>query len=508
MPARWYRSLYWRIGLGFVFGLAAMLVAQGVLLVWIFPRFGPTVPAQPDRFARTMALELTEALEREPGLDVSDFVDSQFGNNALPFLILMADGREVKNGGPFSEELRPAAEARLRRGPDFPRIGGDFPRPERGWRFDRFGRGAGFLPLRNVVLPIVVAGDVKGVVAVLPRAPFGFLLRRFAPMLTLVATSVLGVGALLAAIVIFGPARRRLRAVEEAARRLGAGDLTARAPARGGDEVAAVAAAFNAMAGDLAARADALAISDRARRQLLADVSHELTTPVTTMRGYLETLTMSELALDEATRERYLRIIGDETGRLERIIGDLLDLAKLESGGGSLVIGDVSMAQLFERVTSRHERACAEAGVRFETFIEGGADTMPGDRDRIEQALQNLAANALRYAPAGSVVQLRATRDSDQLVLGVIDEGAGIADEHLPYVFDRFYKAEPSRAVRQSGGPAPNGSGLGLSIVKAIVERHGGTATVTSRPGRTEFALRFPLDSTTDPEPAVTSNSN
>lgn len=499
MPARWYRSLYWRIGLGFVFGLAAMLVAQGVLLVWIFPRFGPTVPAQPDRFARTMALELTEALEREPGLDVPDFVDTQFKNNALPFLVLMADGREAKNGGPFSEELRPAAQARLRRGSDFPR--GDFPRPERGWRPDRFGRGGTpFLPLRNIVLPIVLDNDVKGVVAVLPRAPFGFLLRRFAPMLTLVATSVLGVGALLAAIVIFGPARRRLRAVEDAARRLGAGDLTARAPARGGDEVAAVAAAFNAMAGDLAIRAEALATSDRARRQLLADVSHELTTPVTTMRGYLETLTMSELGLDEATRERYLRIIGDETGRLERIIGDLLDLARLESGGGSLVIGDVSMAQLFERVTSRHERASAKAGVRFETYIEPGAETMAGDRDRIEQALQNLAANALRYAPGGSEVQLRATRDGDQLLLSVVDAGAGIAPEHLPYVFDRFYKAEPSRAVRQASSPAPNGSGLGLSIVKAIVERHGGTASVTSQPGRTEFTLRFPFDSASEPE--------
>src|SRR5262249_61782825 len=101
------------------------------------------------------------------------------------------------------------------------------------------------------------------------------------------------------------------------ARRLpGSGDVTAGAPARGGDEVPAVATGFNAMADDLGARAEALAASDRARRQLLADVSHELTTPVTAMRGYLETLTMPELGLDEETRARYLGIIGDETGRL------------------------------------------------------------------------------------------------------------------------------------------------------------------------------------------------
>src|SRR5204862_8292394 len=133
-----------------------------------------------------------------------------------------------------------------------------------------------------------------------------------------------------------GPARRRLRALEPAARRLGSGDLVARAPDRGGDEIAAVARAFNAMANDLAACAEALAASDRARRQLLADVSHELNTPVTAVRGYIETLAMPEMGLDETTRARYVGIVSDETARLERIIGDLLELARLEGGGGAL----------------------------------------------------------------------------------------------------------------------------------------------------------------------------
>ncbi len=107
--------------------------------------------------------------------------------------------------------------------------------------------------------------------------------------------------------------------------------------------------------------AEALQASDRARRQLLADVSHELTTPVTAMRGYLETLTMPKLTLDEPTRARYLRIISNETARLERIIGDLLDLARLEGGGGELRIETVPVTQLFERVAARHERAAAAA---------------------------------------------------------------------------------------------------------------------------------------------------
>jgi len=533
MSSRWYKSLYWRIAIGFVLGLAAMLVVQAMLFVWIVPVSGPNVPQRPERFAQTVAGDIAEALDHDAALDVVQFVRSQFGRTALPFLVLMNDGRVVDNARVLSDALMRMAQARLeRRGPDSDRSdsrgpgsgpGGSGPGgrdrdgrggpdrdgrggpdfggrggPEFGGRgFERRGRGdPGFGPPRLIATSIIVKDQREGVVVVSPTAPYGFLLRRFAPTLTLIATSVLVVGAVLAAVVIFGPARRRLRQVEDAARRLGAGDLAARAPARGGDEVAAVATAFNAMADDLSARAEALAASDRVRRQLLADVSHELTTPVTAMRGYLETLTMPEFNLDEETRGRYLGIISDETGRLERIIGDLLDLARLEGGGGSLVVDDVSVDQLLARVVARHERACQDAGVRMITSIGPGAETLSGDRDRLEQALQNLAANALRYAPAGSAIELHAARRDDGVAITVSDEGRGIPPEHLPHLFDRFYKAEGSRSVRRAPGSAsPDGSGLGLSIVKAIVERHGGAVAVESRPGRTVFTLQLPTPS-------------
>jgi two-component system sensor histidine kinase BaeS len=335
--------------------------------------------------------------------------------------------------------------------------------------------------------PILVGGRLAGVVVVPPQAPFGFLLGRFAPMLGLVAAGVLIVGAVLTSAMVFGPARRRLRQLETAARQLGAGDLSARAPDRGGDEIAAVASAFNAMAADLSARAEALAESDRVRRQLLADVSHELNTPVTAMRGYLETLTMPELTLDQATRGRYLTIISDETHRLERLIGELLELARLEGGGGSLLPARVPVADLFDRVAARHEHALQAAGVTLERAIDAAAQHVTGDRDRLEQAMQNLAANAIRYAPRGTTVRLAARRADGGVALSVEDAGAeGIAPEHLPHIFDRFYKADASRAG------VTGGSGLGLSIVRAIVERHGGTISVTSRPGLTVFEMVLP----------------
>ena len=512
----WHRSLYWRIAIGVVGFLAAMLLVQAMLFVWVVSQSGRTLPGQsPARLGLTVAQDLAAVLERDPQIDLSRYVQEQYAQYTHPFFVMMADGRLITSGSrsfpePFLRMARvqlSAAQRRLDRPegrrPDF---------PERGDRPEPFGRGGdrferdpnGFRFIRPS--PIIAHGRVAGVVVVPPQAPFGFLLGRFAPMLALVAGGVLVLGTVLTSLMIFGPARRRLRELETAAHRLGAGDLTARAPDRGGDEIAAVASAFNAMAGDLAARADALAASDRVRRQLLADVSHELTTPVTAMRGYLETLTMPELALDEATRGRYLTIISDETNRLERLIGDLLELARLEGGGGSLQISELTVAQLFDRVVARHEHACQAAGVTMQTSIGRGADTVQGDRDRLEQALQNLAANAIRYAPPGSTVRL-ASRVADSPIAGIAlsveDEGpSGIAPEHLPHIFDRFYKADASRPFdRAQNGPdevdggkasVSGGSGLGLSIVKAIVERHGGRIAVESRPGRTVFEMVLP----------------
>jgi signal transduction histidine kinase len=335
-------------------------------------------------------------------------------------------------------------------------------------------------------MPIVADNRLIGVVLVPPQPPFTFLLTRYAPTLLTVAVATLVVGALLAAVVIFGPTRRRLKALEDAARRLGSGDLAARAPAGGSDEVAAVATPFNAKASELAARTEALVAVDQARRQLLADVSHELNTPVTAMRGYLETLAMPEMSIDAATRARYLSIVSDETARLERMIGDLLDLARLEGGGGTLHIAPVETVDLFERVRARHEQQAGAAGVTIETTIDRGAEAIAADRTRMEQALQNLASNALRYAPAGTALGLRARNDGDTVALLVSDEGPGIPAEHLPRVFDRFYKVDQSRATEE---PAAGGSGLGLSIVKAIIERHGARITVISAPGRTVFEI-------------------
>jgi two-component system phosphate regulon sensor histidine kinase PhoR len=214
-------------------------------------------------------------------------------------------------------------------------------------------------------------------------------------------------------------------------------------------------------------------------------------TPLTAMRGYIETLTMKELHLDQATRDRYLCIIDDETHRLERIIGDLLDLARLEGGGGTLRREPVSVQALFERVHSRHERELTTRHITLAANIAHGAETVVGDPDRLEQALQNLAANALRHTPDGGEIVMSADMVGQKLRLRVRDSGAGIPVEHLPLIFDRFYKVD---AARKAAG----GSGLGLSIVKAIVERHGGTVSAHNEGGAV-FDILLPAAERTEP---------
>jgi two-component system sensor histidine kinase BaeS len=288
------------------------------------------------------------------------------------------------------------------------------------------------------------------------------------------------------AVLAFGPARRRLSALEEAAGRLGDGDLTARAPEDGGDEIARVARAFNRMAGELASRDEALKTADRLRRQMLADVSHELRTPLTAMRGYIETLRMPEVSLDRDQRARYFETIENETRRLDRIVKDLLDLARFENGVATLDVRVFAAERVFQHVARRHERDARERGVEFRLEIAAAADQLVGDPDRIEQVIDNLTSNALRHTPPGGTIELRAHVTADSAVMSVIDSGAGIDPEHLPHLFERFYKADTSRAAVNAG------SGLGLSIVKAIVERHGGTISVASVPGRTAFTVVLP----------------
>jgi two-component system OmpR family sensor kinase len=493
MTRKWYRSLYWRITIGLVGLLALMLAAEAALFLWVGGRIAGSLPASsPRRLAAIVASDLGAALTANPALDLDQYVADEFGELLQTFVVLMRDGRVAAN-----HELPPDLLALLRReaarraalagrrGAAAGRRGGTAPEAE-SRDAERVPRR---LPLRALAraefAPIIAGGVTVGRVVVGARPSFARTLRQFGPTMAVVAGGVLLVGSGLIALLVFGPARRRLLAVQAATERLGAGDLSARAPDEGGDEVAALARSFNRMADELAARARALEAADRTRRQLLADVSHELMTPLTAMRGYIETLSMPEVQLDAATRERYLKIAMEETHRLERIIGDLLDLARLEDGGASMRRETVDLEALVERVATRHERELDARRIRMTRRVDPAAAFVTGDPDRLEQALQNLASNALRYTPDGGEIIWSAARSGSTVTVTVRDTGPGIPPEHLPYIFNRFHKADGSRK-------ASGGSGLGLAIVKTIVERHGGSITAHNDGGAV-FTITLPL---------------
>lgn len=478
----WFRSLYWRIVVGFIALLATLLVVQALLFFWLTGRFVTSpLSRTPQELADHVARDVSEALTENPDLDLATHLRERFGEVRQPFVVLMRDGRRASN--------RPGMLP-----PGFPRGGGGRrgPRPE-GAPIERLPepgdgrRGGGRGGPGQVFAPIVVGDAQVGIVAVPSNPPpISVLLQELGPTLTWSGLALLGVGAVVTALVIFRPAQKRLQSLEQAARALGEGRTDVRANERGGDEVAALARAFNRMAEDLNTRAEALAASDGARRQLLADVSHELMTPLTAIRGYVQTLTMPDLNADEASRKRYLDIVDAETYKLEAIIGDLLDLARLEGGGGNLVMEWVPVRHLFQQVVDRHGPTIQSHGVTVSVSIDPSDLHVRGDAHRLEQALQNIAANAIRHTPDGGRVELCAEIQGDRLRLAVRDTGRGISDDHLPHVFDRFYKADPSRSHA--------GSGLGLSIVRAIVQRHGGTVSARNAPeGGAVFEILLPV---------------
>ncbi|WP_379162241.1 ATP-binding protein [Paenibacillus sp. sgz5001063] len=233
---------------------------------------------------------------------------------------------------------------------------------------------------------------------------------------------------------------------------------------------------------------------EKMRRDFVANVSHEIRTPLSMMQGYSEAL-LDGMASSPEESSELVQVIHDESLRMGRLVKDLLDLARMEAGHTDMMKVPVNMEVLLERVYRKFSVRAKERGIQLE--LNFGSD-MPllkaADEDKLEQVLTNLLDNAFRHTPAdkhikiltGSIV-LEGRR---YLEIVIRDEGAGIAPEDLPYIFERFYKADKARVRGESGG-----TGLGLAIVKNIVESHHGTITASSKLGEgTEFILRLPVE--------------
>ncbi|MEO3750677.1 ATP-binding protein [Streptomyces sp. B6B3] len=271
---------------------------------------------------------------------------------------------------------------------------------------------------------------------------------------------------------------RPIRALTGAAQRMGSGDHTARVPVppRGDDEVTRLAQAFNTMAASIESH-------DRERKALVSDVAHELRTPLANVRSHLEAAEDGVLPLDA----ELIGSLREEAALLERLVCDLQDLALADAGMLRIHPEERDAADLAGQAAAAHRARAESSGVALR--VDAPADPVPvwADPARLRQALGNLVSNAVTHTPAGGRVEVAVRRSGDTVLLTVSDTGRGIAPEHLPHVFDRFYRADPSRS-RATGG-----SGLGLAITRHLVEAHDGRVEARSTPGRgSEFTIRLP----------------
>lgn len=213
------------------------------------------------------------------------------------------------------------------------------------------------------------------------------------------------------------------------------------------------------------------------RREFVANVSHELRTPLTYLQGYTEAI-LDGLAADPDEEKKYLKIILDETLRLRRLVSDLLDLSRIEAGQLALEKGEVNLAELCSEVAEKVWPLAEEKEIRLELDVPAQLPPAWGNADRLQQVLINLLDNALRHTGAGGKVAVTAKVQGEELAVSVHDTGPGIPPEELPYIFERFYKVEKARTRTTAG------TGIGLAIVKGLVEAHGGRVWVESTPGK------------------------
>jgi signal transduction histidine kinase len=275
----------------------------------------------------------------------------------------------------------------------------------------------------------------------------------------------------------------------EGAKQISQGDLTTRVNIPGNDEIAQLSTAFNQMAARLEQAAEREQALDKARRNLVAWASHDLRTPLTSLRAMIAALT-DGVVDDPETVERYLNQSQNEIDRMSKLIDDLFELAQIDSGFLELDCEWVPLSDLISDTLESFAAHAGAQGVSLKGVVDPQVELVWVAPEKLSRVLDNLVSNALRFTPSGGAIYLSAQDDEDTTEITISDTGSGIDPEELPFIFDRFHRGEKSRP-RDKGGNG--GTGLGLSIVKGLVEAHGGEIKVESKLGEgTTFRFTLP----------------
>lgn len=296
--------------------------------------------------------------------------------------------------------------------------------------------------------------------------------------LSLCAAFVLG-------LVIIWLLTRNLRKIIQTVRRFEKGDLKARIPVTSTGELAKLSTTFNQMADTILQNIDDLKQVDTLRRELIANVSHDLRTPLAVISGYVETLQMKQGKLSQEQEKKYLQIIHQSSEHLSKLVSDLFELSKLEARQVELHKQPFVLAELLQDVSAKYKILAAEKQLDLKAQISAKEVRVNGDLKMIERVLQNLIDNAIKHSPENSEIILDLHQQDGKVELSVKNTGIGIPEEDLPKIFDRYYKAEKHYGEKK-------GTGLGLAIVKNILELHESVINVKSKVGEyTSFAFQM-----------------
>lgn len=341
------------------------------------------------------------------------------------------------------------------------------------------------LALAQTGTPIVVNGQVVGYVVEPGEAEQqqlrAFFARRVNLAILLAAVGAVGVSLLLAGL-LSRSVTRPLQELTHATHRMAQGDLAQQVPVRSEDELGQLAASFNQMSAQLA-RSQAL------RRQMTADIAHDLRTPLSIILGHAEALRDGVLPANQAT----LEIVYDEARRLNRLIEDLRTLSLAEAGELTLALRPVAPQSMLERAYAAHLPQAHERRVTLTLAANPHLPLVQADPDRMAQVLDNLVSNALRFTPADGRVTLAARAQDHAVLLSVQDSGPGLSPDALTHAFDRFYRGDAARQRQPDGG-----SGLGLAIVKSLVEAQHGRVWAENQPNQgASFNILLPTANST-----------
>lgn len=277
----------------------------------------------------------------------------------------------------------------------------------------------------------------------------------------------------------------RIQSIDEAAKKIAAGNLSSRVPIEGRDELADLAQTFNYMATQLEEASEQRKELEKLRRELIAWIGHDLQTPLTSISAIIEALA-DGMVPDEETRQRYYETARKNISSLSHLIDDMFQLAQIDAGGLTLNYQSVSFADLISDCLESFTEIAKRKSVDLHGSVSPVIGEVEIDAKRINRVLNNLVDNALHHTQDNGRVEVLASQIAEGIRVVVDDNGSGIPAEELPFIFDKFYRGDQSRRENSQR------SGLGLAIAKGIIDAHGGEISVSSKPGQTRFIFTIP----------------